>query len=193
MPFIFILAIWSITRRHSARLHISGPWGSSFMSRQMRSVKRGSTQFVEVGEAERAGVVREDVARQQVADAQPLDELVHRPRRGDRAASADGPRLLGGAAPQDDALVRRGRPAPREPTGGDGGVGLRAADQDCGRSPAGVVLDDRDRGPEQDTEVALELRGGEALEGGRVGTDDYPEVVHSAHVTPALRRLSLPS
>ena len=44
MPFIFILAIWSITRRHSARLHISGPWGSSFISRQMRSVKTGSTQ-----------------------------------------------------------------------------------------------------------------------------------------------------
>ena len=155
--------------------------------------EEGLDVFVEVGEAERAGVVREDVARQQVADAQPLDELVHRPRRGDRAASADGPSLLGAAAPQDDSLVRRGRPAPREPTGGDGGVGLRTADQDCVRRPAGGVLHDRDRGPEQDTEVALELRGGEALEGGRVGADDYPEVVHSTHVTPALRRISLPS
>jgi hypothetical protein len=39
----------------------------------------------------------------------------------------------------------------------------------------------------------LELLGGEALEGGRTGAEDYSQVFHSTHVTPAPRRLSLPS
>ena len=118
----------------------------------------GLDVFVEVWQAERAGVVREDVSGQQVADAEAFDEVVHGPHGGDGAAAADGPRVVGCAAAQDDALVGRGRPAPGEVAGGDGGVGPRAADQYGGRVAAGVVLDDRYRGAVKDSpQVALEL------------------------------------